>query len=85
SNFKKEFISLALNSNAKWIFLSLKPNNELYLTTSDEIYCPVAFKHQIIICLNLDKRLFSDKKQFVDNFFNFVNWQQIEKNTFKNY
>ncbi|MGM9536336.1 MAG: Fe-Mn family superoxide dismutase [Intestinibacter sp.] len=85
SNFKREFKSLTLNSNANWIFLACNPNGELYLATSDEVYCPIPFKHQIILCLSLDKSLYSDKSQFVDKFFDFVNWEQVDKNISKNY
>lgn len=85
SDFKREFKSSALNSNANWIFLARKKTGELYLTTSDEIYCPASFNHQIVLCLNLDKRLYSNKCEFVDNFFDFVNWRQVDKNISKNH
>lgn len=85
NSFKREFKSSAINSNSDWIFLACKPDGNLYLTTSDEIYCPISFKHKIILCLNLDKKLYSDKCEFVDNFFNSVNWDQVDKNISENY
>ena len=85
NSFKREFKSSAINSNSDWIFLACKPDGNLYLTTSDEIYCPISFKHQIILCLNLDKKLYSDKCEFVDKFFSFVNWDQVDKNISENY
>ena len=79
-NFKSEFKKLALNSQSTWIFLARNPQNELYLTTSKEILCPIIYKHQIVLCLNIDQELYSDKSELVDNFFSFINWQQVNKN-----
>ncbi|WP_304267741.1 Fe-Mn family superoxide dismutase [Intestinibacter bartlettii] len=79
-NFKNEFKKLALDSQSTWIFLARNPQNELYLTTSKEILCPIIYKHQIVLCLNIDQELYSDKSELVDNFFSFINWQQVNKN-----
>lgn len=79
-NFKCEFKKTALNTNSNWIFLALKPGGDLYITTSKEISCPVIYKHKIILCLNMDEELYSNKEKYIDNFFYFVNWQQVDKN-----
>ena len=79
-NFKSEFKKLALDSKSTWIFLAKNSQNELYLTTSKEISCPIIYKHQIILCLNIDEELYSNKSALVDNFFNFVNWRQASQN-----
>ena len=79
-NYKSEFKKLALDSKSTWIFLAKNSQNELYLTTSKEISCPIIYKHQIILCLNIDEELYSNKSALVDNFFNFVNWRQASQN-----
>lgn len=80
NNFKDEFKKIALNSNANWIFLARNPQDELYITTSIEILCPIIHKHQIILCLNINRELYSDKEKYIDTFFNFINWQNARKN-----
>ncbi|MDY5211555.1 Fe-Mn family superoxide dismutase [Intestinibacter sp.] len=79
-NFKSEFKKLALDSKATWIFLAKNSQDKLYLTTSKEISCPIIYKHQIVLCLNIDEELYSNKSKLVDNFFSFVNWQEANKN-----
>ena len=73
-NFKKEFEKIALNSNSDWIFLALNSQNKLYLTTSKEVSSPVIYKDKIILCLNLDKEIYSNREQIIHNFLNYVDW-----------
>lgn len=81
NNFKRNFKSLALNSkDADWIFLISTTDNKLYLTTSNEMSSPMIFKYNTVICLNIDKKLYKDKEKYIDNFFNFINWPQANKN-----
>ena len=70
-NFKKEFEKIALNSNSDWIF---------YLTTSKEVSSPVIYKDKIILCLNLDKEIYSNREQIIHNFLNYVDWNIANKN-----
>ena len=79
-NFKKEFEKIALNSNSDWIFLSLNSQNKLYLTTSKEVSSPVIYKDKIILCLNLDKEIYSNREQIIHNFLNYVDWNIANKN-----
>lgn len=79
-NFKKEFEKIALNSNSDWIFLALNSQNKLYLTTSKEVSSPVIYKDKIILCLNLDKEIYSNRKQIIHNFLNYVDWNIANKN-----
>ena len=79
-NFKKEFEKIALNSNSDWIFLALKSQNKLYLTTSKEVSSPVIYKDKIILCLNLDKEIYSNREQIIHNFLNYVDWNIANKN-----
>ncbi len=82
-NFKNEFKKIALNSKATWIFLARNSQNDLYLTTSKEISCPIIYKHQIILCLNIDEELHPNKSELLYNFFSFINWQQANRNYYK--
>ena len=68
-NFKKEFEKIALNSQ-----------NKLYLTTSKEVSSPVIYKDKIILCLNLDKEIYSNREQIIHNFLNYVDWNIANKN-----
>ena len=79
-NFKKEFEKIALNSNSDWIFLALNSQNKLYLTTSKEVSSPVIYKVKIILCLNLDKEIYSNREQIIHNFLNYVDWNIANKN-----
>ena len=79
-NFKKEFEKIALNSNSDWIFLALNSQNKLYLTTSKEVSSPVIYKDKIILCLNLDKEIYSNREQIIHNFLNYVDWIIANKN-----
>ena len=79
-NFKKEFEKIALNSNSDWIFLALNSQNKLYLTTSKEVSSPVIYKDKIILCLNLDKEIYSNREQIIHNFLNYVDWNIDNKN-----
>ena len=79
-NFKKEFEKTALNSNSDWIFLALNSQNKLYLTTSKEVSSPVIYKDKIILCLNLDKEIYSNREQIIHNFLNYVDWNMANKN-----
>ena len=79
-NFKKEFEKIALNSNSDWIFLALNSQNKLYLTTSKEVSSPVIYKDNIILCLNLDKEIYSNREQIIHNFLNYVDWNIANKN-----
>ena len=79
-NFKKEFEKIALNSNSDWIFLALNSQNKLYLTTSKEVSSPVIYKDKIILCLNLDKEIYSNREQIIHNFLNYVDWNIAKKN-----
>lgn len=79
-NFKKEFKKIALNSNSDWIFLALNSQNKLYLTTSKEVSSPVIYKDKIILCLNLDKEIYSNREQIIHNFLNYVDWNIANKN-----
>ena len=79
-NFKKEFEKTALNSNSDWIFLALNSQNKLYLTTSKEVSSPVIYKDKIILCLNLDKEIYSNREQIIHNFLNYVDWNIANKN-----
>ena len=80
-NFKNEFKHLSLNSkDANWIFLISTPNGKLKLTTSKEMSSPIVFKYNTIICLNMDKRLYKNKEKYIDDFFDFINWNQASKN-----
>ena len=79
-NFKKEFEKIALNSNSDWIFLTLNSQNKLYLTTSKEVSSPVIYKDKIILCLNLDKEIYSNREQIIHNFLNYVDWNIANKN-----
>lgn len=79
-NFKKEFEKIALNSNSDWIFLALNSQNKLYLTTSKEVSSPVIYKDKIILCLNLDKEIYSNREQIIHNFLNYVDWSIANKN-----
>lgn len=79
-NFKKEFEKTALNSNSDWIFLALNSQNKLYLTTSKEVSSPVIYKYKIILCLNLDKEIYSNREQIIHNFLNYVDWNIANKN-----
>ena len=79
-NFKKEFEKIALNSNSDWIFLALNSQNKLYLTTSKEVSSPVIYKDKIILCLNLDKEINSNREQIIHNFLNYVDWNIANKN-----
>ena len=79
-NFKKEFEKIALNSNSDWIFLALNSQNKLYLTTSKEVSSPVIYKDKIILCLNLDKEIYSNREQILHNFLNYVDWNIANKN-----
>lgn len=79
-NFKKEFEKIALNSNSDWIFLALNSQNKLYLTTSKEVSSPVIYKYKIILCLNLDKEIYSNREQIIHNFLNYVDWNIANKN-----
>ena len=79
-NFKKEFEKIALNSNSDWIFLALNSQNKLYLTTSKEVSSPVIYKDKIILCLNLDKEIYSNREQIIHNFLNYVDWNMANKN-----
>ena len=79
-NFKKEFENIALNSNSDWIFLALNSQNKLYLTTSKEVSSPVIYKDKIILCLNLDKEIYSNREQIIHNFLNYVDWNIANKN-----
>ena len=79
-NFKKEFEKIALNSNSDWIFLALNSQNKLYLTTSKEVLSPVIYKDKIILCLNLDKEIYSNREQIIHNFLNYVDWNIANKN-----
>lgn len=79
-NFKKEFEKTALNSNSDWIFLALNSQNKLYLTTSKEVSSPVIYKDKIILCLNLDKEIYSNREQIIHNFLNYVDWSIANKN-----
>lgn len=79
-NFKKEFEKIALNSNSNWIFLALNSQNKLYLTTSKEVSSPVIYKDKIILCLNLDKEIYSNREQIIHNFLNYVDWNIANKN-----
>ena len=78
-NFKKEFEKIALNSNSDWIFLALNSQNKLYLTTSKEVSSPVIYKDKIILCLNLDKEIYSNREQIIHNFLNYVDWSIANK------
>ena len=79
-NFKKEFEKIALKSNSDWIFLALNSQNKLYLTTSKEVSSPVIYKDKIILCLNLDKEIYSNREQIIHNFLNYVDWNIANKN-----
>lgn len=79
-NFKKEFEKIALNSNSDWIFLALNSQNKLCLTTSKEVSSPVIYKDKIILCLNLDKEIYSNREQIIHNFLNYVDWNIANKN-----
>ncbi|MFR4669059.1 MAG: Fe-Mn family superoxide dismutase [Intestinibacter bartlettii] len=79
-NFKKEFEKIALNSNSDWIFLALNSQNKLYLTTSKEVSSPVIYKDKIILCLNLDKEIYSNREQIIHNYLNYVDWNIANKN-----
>ena len=79
-NFKKEFEKIALNSNSDWIFLALNSQNKLDLTTSKEVSSPVIYKDKIILCLNLDKEIYSNREQIIHNFLNYVDWNIANKN-----
>ena len=79
-NFKNEFEKIALNSNSDWIFLALNSQNKLYLTTSKEVSSPVIYKDKIILCLNLDKEIYSNREQIIHNFLNYVDWNIANKN-----
>lgn len=79
-NFKKEFEKIALNSNSDWIFLALNSQNKLYLTTPKEVSSPVIYKDKIILCLNLDKEIYSNREQIIHNFLNYVDWNIANKN-----
>ena len=79
-NFKNEFEKIALNSNSDWIFLALNSQNKLYLTTSKEVSSPIIYKHKIILCLNLDEEIYSNKEQIIHNFLNYVDWNIANKN-----
>ena len=79
-NFKKEFEKIALNSNSDWIFLALNSQNKLYLTTSKEVSSSVIYKDKIILCLNLDKEIYSNREQIIHNFLNYVDWNIANKN-----
>ena len=79
-NFKKEFEKIALNSNSDWIFLALNSQNKLYLTTSKEVSSPVIYKDKIILCLNLDKEIYSNREPIIHNFLNYVDWNIANKN-----
>ena len=79
-NFKKEFEKIALNSNSDWIFLALNSQNKLYLTTSKEVSSPVIYKDKIILCLNIDKEIYSNREQIIHNFLNYVDWNIANKN-----
>ena len=79
-NFKKEFEKTALNSNSDWIFLALNSQNKLYLTTSKEVSSPVIYKDKIILCLNLEKEIYSNREQIIHNFLNYVDWNIANKN-----
>ena len=79
-NFKKEFEKIALNSNSDWIFLALNSQNKLYLTTSKEVSSPVIYKDKIILCLNLDKEIYSNREHIIHNFLNYVDWNIANKN-----
>ena len=79
-NFKKEFEKIALNSNSDWIFLALNSQNKLYLTTSKEVSSPVIYKDKIILCLNLDKEIYSNREQIIHNCLNYVGWNIANKN-----
>lgn len=79
-NFKNEFEKIALNSNSDWIFLALDSQNKLYLTTSKEVSSPIIYKHKIILCLNLDEEIYSNKEQIIHNFLNYVDWNIANKN-----
>lgn len=79
-NFKKEFEKIALNSNSDWIFYALNSQNKLYLTTSKEVSSPVIYKDKIILCLNLDKEIYSNREQIIHNFLNYVDWNIANKN-----
>ena len=79
-NFKKEFEKIALNSNSDWIFLALNSQNKLYLTTSKEVSSPVIYKDKIILCLNLDKEIYSNREQIIHNFLNYVDLNIANKN-----
>ena len=80
-NFKKEFEKIALNSNSDWIFLALNSQNKLYLTTSKEVSSPVIYKDKIILCLNLDKEIYSNREQIIHNFLNYVDWNIANYNS----
>lgn len=79
-NFKNEFEKIALNSNSDWIFLALNSQNKLYLTTSKEVSSPAIYKHKIILCLNLDEEIYSNREQIIHNFLNYVDWNIANKN-----
>ena len=79
-NFKKEFEKIALNSNSDWIFLALNSQNKLYLTTSKEVSSPVIYKDKIILCLKIDKEIYSNREQIIHNFLNYVDWNIANKN-----
>ena len=79
-NFKKEFEKIALNSNSDWIFLALNSQNKLYLTTSKEVSSPEIYKDKIILCLNLDKEIYSNREQIIHYFLNYVDWNIANKN-----
>ena len=80
NDFAKEFEKIALNSNSDWIFLALNSQNKLYLTTSKEVSSPVIYKDKIILCLNLDKEIYSNREQIIHNFLNYVDWNIANKN-----
>lgn len=80
-NFLSQFKKLALNTNdSEWIFLVSDCNGNLSMCTSKDVSCPVIFKKQIILCLNLDKKFYTDKEKYINSFFNYVNWNQASKN-----
>ena len=79
-NFKTEFKKLAISSNSSWIFLARDQGGHLYLATAREISSPIIYKHSIVLCLNIDRNLYSNKGKYIDDFFNFVNWRQVYKN-----
>lgn len=80
NNFKSEFKKAALGSKCNWIFLAKNSNGSLYIATSKDLISPVIFKHQIVLCLNLDENLYSDKSKIVNKFLNYVNWDQAQIN-----